>query len=410
MKHWTPTIAALALMLLALGCKGNGKKNGADVDPSLLVPQELKWSERMMRSEMHRNPEAWTLDFVTKYKWEYTHGLMLLACQRLDEKYPDPAYRTYIKQWYDLMIDDSAKVRTYDRDIYNIDRIKPGSALFALYDQSGDPRYRKVIEQLREQLKGQPRTTGGGFWHKKVYPHQMWLDGLYMGEPFYAEYTMRYDSGETAQKAYDDILLQFEQIQEHAKDPGTGLLYHGWDESREQAWADKETGTSPHFWGRAIGWYAMALVDVLDFYPEQHPGHGRLVGYLNELAAVIAKYRDPKTGVWYQVMDQGDRAGNYLEASASAMFTYSLAKGAKKGHLPDFYLDMAQKSFDAMLKEFVEVDEKGIVNLNQICGVAGLGGNPYRDGSYEYYVNELIRPNDPKGVGPFIMAALELDK
>ena len=410
MKHWKGTIGALTLLLLAIGCKGNDKKKEADRDHALLVPKELKWSERMMRSEMQRNPEAWTLDFVTKYKWEYTHGLMLLACQRLDEKYPDPSYRAYIKDWYDLMIDDSAKVMTYDMDIYNIDRIKPGSALFTLYDQTGDQRYRKVIEQLREQLRGQPRTSEGGFWHKKVYPHQMWLDGLYMGEPFYAQYTQRYDSGETAQKAYDDILLQFDQIQKHAKDPETGLLYHGWDESRDQAWANKETGTSPHFWGRAMGWYGMALVDVLDFFPKQHPGHGRLIGYLNELAATISDHRDPKTGLWYQILDQGGEEDNYLEASASAMFTYTLAKGAKMGHLPDSYMDMAQESFDAMLSEFVEVDEKGIVGLNQICGVAGLGGNPYRDGSYEYYVNELIRPNDPKGVGPFIMAALVLDQ
>lgn len=410
MKYLKATIGALVLGLALQGCKGSEKPRIGEGDPLPKVPLELKWSERMMRSEMIRNPEAWTLDFVTKYKWEYTHGLVLLACQRLDEAHPDPRYRAYIKDWYDLMIDDSAQVMTYRMDIYNIDRIKPGSALFALYDRTGDPRYRKVIEQLREQLKGQPRTSGGGFWHKAVYPHQMWLDGLYMGEPFYAQYTSRYDSGPTAQRAYDDILLQFDLIQKHARDPNTGLLYHGWDESKEQAWANKETGTSPHFWGRAMGWYGMALVDVLDHFPEQHPGHRRLVGYLEEFAQAIARYRDPGTGLWYQILDRGGDKGNYPEASASAMFTYTLAKGSKKGHLPQRYWTMAQESFDAMLSEFVEVDENGILDLNQICGVAGLGGDPYRDGSYEYYVNELIRPNDPKGVGPFIMAALVLDR
>lgn len=408
MKHRNTKIGTLVLLLLALGCGQPKKKQ--EVVQNLAVPQELKWSERMMRSEMLRNPEAWTLDFVTKYKWEYTHGLMLLAAQRLDDEHPDPSYQAYIKQWYDLMIDDSANIMTYKMDIYNIDRIKPGSALFDLYARTGDERYRKAIEQLREQLRGQPRTSEGGFWHKQVYPHQMWLDGLYMGAPFYAQYTARFDSGESAQSAWDDIILQFDQIQKHSKDPQTGLLYHGWDESREQAWADKQTGTSPHFWGRAMGWYGMALVDVLDFFPKEHPGYGRLIDYLNEFAQVITDYRDPKTGLWYQILDQRGKEGNYLEASASSMFVYALAKGAGKGYLPETYKSVAHESFHSMIAEFVKVDQQGIVSLNQICGVAGLGGNPYRDGSYDYYVNELIRPNDPKGVGPFVMAALILDK
>ncbi|HRV56342.1 MAG TPA: glycoside hydrolase family 88 protein, partial [Mangrovimonas sp.] len=196
--------------------------------------------------------------------------------------------------------------------------------------------------------------------------------------------------------------------QKHSKDSVTGLLYHGWDESKEQAWANKETGTSPHFWGRAMGWYMMALVDVLDYFPKEHPGYQRLVEYLNEESEVLLKYRDQ--GLWYQVLDQGGEEGNYLEASASSMFVYAFAKGANKGYLPEEFKNIANDSFQAMIKQFVTVDGDGIVSLNQVCGVAGLGGNPYRDGSYEYYVNELIRSNDPKGVGPFIMAALELDK
>lgn len=410
MKQLFGTIGALFLLMAPLSCKESPKKEESSEEMTLTVPNDLKWSERMMLSEMERNPEAWTLDFVNKHKWEYTHGLILLACQRVKAEYPNPKYDAYIKDWYDLMIDDSAHVKTYKMDIYNIDRVKPGSALFGLYDETKDERYLKVIHQLREQLKGQPRNSKGGFWHKKVYPYQMWLDGLYMGEPFYAQYTQRFDEGETAQRAFDDIVLQFDLIQQNSKDPDTGLLYHGWDESKEQAWADKETGLSPHFWGRAMGWYGMALVDVLDFFPKEHPGHQRLVDYLNQYAEAIDRVKDPKTGLWYQVLDKGGEEGNYLEASASAMFVYTLAKGANQGHLPEKYKTVANESFDAMVKEFVTQDDKGIVSLNQICGVAGLGGNPYRDGSYEYYVNELIRPNDPKGVGPFIMAALELDK
>ena len=405
------TIRILYTFLISitiLSCKEKTKEPVETV--SLKVSDTLKWSERMMLSEMERNPEAWTLDFVEKPKWEYTHGLVLLACQRLNAKYPNPKYDSYIKDWYNQMIDDSSNVKTYKQSVYNIDRVKPGNALIGLYNETKDEKYLKVIHLLREQLSGQPRTSEGGFWHKKIYPYQMWLDGLYMGEPFYAQYTGQFDSGESAQKAYDDIVLQFDLIQKHSKDSVTGLLYHGWDESKEQAWANKETGTSPHFWGRAMGWYGMALVDVLDYFPKDHPGYERLMKYLNEYADVVNKYKDTKTGLWYQVLDKGGEAGNYLEASASAMFVYTLAKGADKGYLPEEYKTIADESFDGILKEFVTIDDEGIVSLNQICGVAGLGGDPYRDGSYEYYVNELIRPNDPKGVGPFIMAALELNK
>ena len=399
------TLFILVFTTALLGCKE--KKQTTEIT-ALKVPDTLKWSERMMLSEMERNPEAWSLDFVEKPKWEYTHGLILLACQRLNAQYPNPKYDAYVKAWYNQTIDDSAHVKTYKQSVYNIDRVKPGNALIGLYNETKNEKYLKVIHLLREQLSGQPRTSEGGFWHKKVYPYQMWLDGLYMGEPFYAQYTNEFDSGESAQKAYDDIVLQFDLIQKHSKDSVTGLLYHGWDESKEQAWANKETGTSPHFWGRAMGWYMMALVDVLDYFPKEHPGYQRLVEYLNEESEVLLKYRDQ--GLWYQVLDQGGEEGNYLEASASSMFVYAFAKGANKGYLPEEFKNIANDSFQAMIKQFVTVDGDGIVSLNQVCGVAGLGGNPYRDGSYEYYVNELIRSNDPKGVGPFIMAALELDK
>lgn len=406
MKSIFKTLFIILVSIAFFSCKQ--KTEEPTQKNTLKILDTLKWSERMMLSEMERNPEAWTLDFVEKHKWEYTHGLMLLACQRLKAKYPNPKYDAYISDWYNLMIEDSANIRTYKLSVYNIDRIKPGNALIGLYNETKNEKYLEAIHLLREQLTGQPRTSEGGFWHKKVYPYQMWLDGLYMGEPFYAQYTHEFDSGESAQKAYDDIVLQFDLIQKHSKDSITGLLYHGWDESKEQAWANKVTGTSPHFWGRAMGWYMMALVDVLDYFPKEHPGYQRLVQYLNDNSEALIKYRDK--GLWYQVLDKKGEDGNYLEASASSMFVYALAKGANKGYLPEKFKTIADESFDAMIKQFVTVDNEGIVSLNQICGVAGLGGNPYRDGSYEYYVNELIRPNDPKGVGPFIMAALELDK
>ena len=222
------TLFILVFTTALLGCKE--KKQTTEIT-ALKVPDTLKWSERMMLSEMERNPEAWSLDFVEKPKWEYTHGLILLACQRLNAQYPNPKYDAYVKAWYNQMIDDSAHVKTYKQSVYNIDRVKPGNALIGLYNETKNEKYLKVIHLLREQLSGQPRTSEGGFWHKKVYPYQMWLDGLYMGEPFYAQYTNEFDSGESAQKAYDDIVLQFDLIQKHSKDSVTGLLYHGWDES-----------------------------------------------------------------------------------------------------------------------------------------------------------------------------------
>jgi unsaturated rhamnogalacturonyl hydrolase len=234
----------------------------------------------------------------------------------------------------------------------------------------------------------------------------MWLDGAYMGSPFYAEYGMRNDEYEN----FDDVALQIKLMFEYMRDPETGLLYHGWDQSKTQRWADPETGLSPNFWGRAIGWYAMAIVDVLDYFPEDHPQRDDLVIILEKLSEALVKYQDEETGVWYQVVDQGDREGNYLEASASIMFTYAMAKGANNGYLDAKYREIAERAYDGILEQFIEVDENGLVNINQVCAVAGLGGDPYRDGTYEYYVNERIQVNDTKATGPFIKASLELNR
>ncbi|MCB0475786.1 MAG: glycoside hydrolase family 88 protein, partial [Flavobacteriaceae bacterium] len=292
---------------------------------------------------------------------------------------------------------------------YNLDMIKSGDAVFYLYQVTKEPRFLKAMDTLHKQLEGQPATTEGGYWHKKIYPDQMWLDGVYMAEPFHARYAKYFMNKEAATKIYDKIVLQFDLIEKHNRDPETGLYYHGWDESREQRWADKKTGLSQNFWSRGMGWYGMAMVDVLDYLPEDHPGRERIIGYLNQYAQAIIKYQDT-SGTWYQVLNFPGREGNYLEATGSCMFTYTLAKGVAKGYLPERYMENANKAFRGILKEFISVDENGLVNLNQCCAVAGLGGDPYRDGSYEYYINEKIRSNDPKGTGPFILAALELNK
>ncbi len=283
--------------------------------------------------------------------------------------------------------------------------IVAGRLLFNAYDKTKEEKYLKAMQLLRQQLTVHPRTQSGGFWHKKIYPNQMWLDGLYMGEPFYAEYTATFEGG----KNLDDVAHQFEQIQLHATDPATGLLYHGWDESKQMPWANKETGNSPNFWSRALGWYVMALVDALDYFPKDHPKQKELVGYLNKVSESLAKYQH-KSGLWYQVTDKMEKEGNYLEASGSSMFAYAFAKGVNKGYLPAKFKKIANKAFDGLTTQLIKVDADGTITLTQACQVAGLGGTPYRDGSYEYYVNEKKKDNDPKATGPFILAALELNR
>lgn len=369
------------------------------------IPTNLKWSERMALSIMKRHPEAYQIDDKNQPKWDYVHGLVLTSFERIYAKTGDKKYYNYIKAYADATIDSEGKIKSYKFENYNIDMVVAGRLLFNLYDTTKDPRYLTVIETLRKQLKEQPRTASGGFWHKKVYPDQMWLDGLYMGEPFYAEYVKRYEKGDN----FNDIAHQFELIHTKARDKKTGLLYHGWDESREMGWADKTTGTSPNFWSRSLGWYMMALVDVLDYFPENHPKRKELVRYLNETANSVAKFQD-KSGLWYQVTDKGGSPGNYLESSGSSMFAYAMAKGANKGYLPKKYRKIASKAFDGLTSKLIVTAPDGQITITQACAVAGLGGNPYRDGSYEYYVNEKKKDNDPKATGPFILAALELNR
>jgi unsaturated rhamnogalacturonyl hydrolase len=318
----------------------------------------------------------------------------------------DASYLEYIKKNLDYYVEPDGSIRTYKPDEYNIDNVAPGRMLLRAAEIWGDVRYRKAADLLRGQLRGHPRTASGGFWHKKIYPNQMWLDGLYMGEPFYAYYAQITGND----SIWADVIRQFRLIAEHNKDPKTGLYYHGWDESREQKWANPVTGQSPNFWGRALGWYVMAIVDVLDYLPADHPDRGWMIGMFQELAESLVKYRDPETRLWYQVVDQGGRAGNYLEASASSMFVYAFAKGKNRGYLPERYGAIAQESFDGILKRLVTVDNAGHIELNHVCMVSGLGGNPYRDGSYEYYVGEPQRTNDFKGYGPFLLGAIELER
>ncbi|REC80120.1 glycosyl hydrolase family 88 [Chryseobacterium elymi] len=375
-----------------------------------IVPLNLKWSERMLLSEMNRFPEAWMLDYNKAPKWSYPTAIVLEGAKNIYLKTGNKEYYNYISRFGDTMVKEDGNIISYDLSKYNIDMLNCGNVLLYLYQQEKKDKYLKALQTLRSQIDGQPRTSEGGFWHKKIYPSQMWLDGLYMGEPFYAHYTRDFSKGMDAEKAYNDIINQFDLIQKNLLDKRTGLLYHAWDESREQAWADKNTGLSPNFWSRAMGWYGMAIVDVLDYFPKNHPGRAKLISYLKSYCDAVIKVQDKQTGLWYQVLDKGGEKGNYLEATGSSMFVYTMIKSVNKGYLTKAYKKYAEKGYAGIIKNLITVDENGVVNLNRCCAVAGLGGNPYRDGSYEYYVNEEIRSNDPKGTGPFILASLEFEK
>ncbi|MGK9476076.1 glycoside hydrolase family 88 protein [Melioribacter sp. OK-6-Me] len=365
------------------------------------------WSVKFAESFLARHPGAVTYDeYMTKNDWNYEQGLMLEALRKMYFYTGDKKYYQFIKDNLDQYINDEGSIRTYKLSAYNIDNIKPAGAVLFLYQVTGEKKYKIALDSLYKQLINMPRTNSGGFWHKKIYPYQMWLDGIYMGQPFYAEYSKVFN----IPKNFDDIAHQIKLIYEKTLDKKTGLLYHAWDESRKQKWANPETGQSPHFWGRAIGWYMMALVDVLDFLPVNHPDRQSIIDILNHETDALLKVRDDSTYVWYQVLDMPGRKGNYLEASASCMFVYAIAKGVNNGYLPEKYLKDAQESFDGILKQFVKLDDDDYYNLYGTCRGAGLGGNPYRDGSYEYYISEPTRTNDFKGYGPLIMAAMELEK
>lgn len=404
--------ASIFLFVFAISftsCK-KSKEENKDTTVEKVVPENLKWSERMMLSEIERFPEATKLDFSTKPRWTYTPGLVLSACIKVYQETNKQKYYDYIYDYADFLIDSTGTINTYKLSNQNLDMIKSGDVLLYLYPKTKEQRFLKAIETLNSQLETQPKTSDGGYWHKKRYPFQMWLDGLYMAEPFHTRYAKEYveDEGKQ-QKIYDDVVHQFDLIEKHSRDEKTGLYYHGWDESKEQKWANKETGNSANFWSRGMGWYGMAMVDVLDFLPKNYPGREKIIGYLNQYAEAITKVQD-ESGLWWQVIDQANREGNYLEATGTSMFVYTFAKGVNKGYLPAKYLEIANKGYDALIKDLIKVEENGVVNLTKCCAVAGLGGNPYRDGTYEYYINETIRANDPKGTGPFILASLELNR
>lgn len=339
-------------------------------------------------------------------KWSYDMGVVLKGFEGIWMNTGDVKYFNAIQAKMDWFVQNDGTVKGYELDEYNIDHVNNGKLVLLLYRITGKEKYKKAADLLRSQLKTHPRTNEGGFWHKKVYPYQMWLDGLYMGAPFYAEYAMLFHED----TAFNDIANQFIWMEKHARDAKTGLLHHAWDESKQQQWADKKTGKSPHFWGRAMGWYSDAIVDALDYFPANHPKRKALIDILNRLVVALEKQQDKTTGLWYDVMNYNGpgKEKNYFEASASCQFVYAIAKGVRKGYLPAAKIAIAKKAYDGIVKQFIKV-ENGQTNLYGTVKVSGLGGKPYRDGSFEYYMSEQVIVNDPKGVGAFLLASNEME-
>ena len=370
-----------------------------------------KWSVRMANSIIHTSDTLLYFEKINNpardYKdgdWDYDVGYLGSAIARLGDL--DPKYSKYLEDYINHFILDDGTVLNYHQEEYNIDRVNPAKNLFGLYKKTGDEKYKIAIEGFVDQMRTHPTTSDGGFWHKNIYPHQMWLDGIYMASPFLAQYAAEFNQPEWFDVVAHQILL----VHDKTYDEKTGLLFHAQDESKEQKWADPVTGRSSYFWGRAIGWYVMAIVDVLDYLPEDHPQRGEIINIFKQTVDSVLTVRDPKSGAWYQILNMPDKQGNYLEGSCSAMFTYAIAKATNKGYLGSSYLKVANDCFDSLIKTFISEDEDGFIKMNNICGGAGLGGNPYRDGSFEYYVSETIVRNDCKGVAPFIDAAIQLDR
>lgn len=363
------------------------------------------WSERMADATLKRWPDGHFLPPDKAWRWNYELGVLLEGMSNVWFHTADASYFRYIKQAIDPLLGADGSIPTYKPENNELDDLPLGRSLLLLYGVTQDAKYYKAATILRQQLTVHPHTSDGGFWHKQRYPNQMWLDGLYMAEPFYAQYAATFDEPQD----FADITKQFVLMEKHSRDPRTGLLYHGWDETKQQVWADKTTGMSPNFWARGMGWYMMALVDTLPYYKENDPGRDQLLAILERLAIAITRYQDKSSGLWYEVVDKPAEKGNYLESSAACMFTYALAKGVRLGYLPSTYLTNAQRSYQGILKQFVKVDPDGELTLTSTVHAIGLGTDAVHDGSYSYYVSQEVVSNDPKGIGAFLMASTEME-
>ena len=399
---------------------------------SLLEAPYQHYSEWLTYSEMQRVPKSFLLDFSTKPKWSYVMGIELEGMLDTYLTYGGEAIRQYCQEYTDTMINAKGDIRGYDILDYNLDNIRTGHFVTRMYNLYPEPKNKIAINTMMKQLQNQPRTIADKvFWHKAIYAYQVWLDGIFMGLPFRCLTAATQLKPKEAVKIYDDAVNQLKITYQRTLDPKTGLNRHAYDETREAFWSDNETGLSQHCWGRAQGWYSMALIEVLDALPEDYSRRGEVLELLQKDLDAVIKWQDAKTGTWYQVMDSPEREGNYLESTCTAMFAYVLLKAYNKGYLGEQYRDAGIKAYKGLIKNMIRVNADKTISLTNCCSVAGLGPaatpqvieamkkinpkgsvkeNKRRDGSYAYYLDEPIRDNDAKGVGPFIWASLEIEK
>ncbi len=337
-------------------------------------------------------------------KWNYIDGCMITALLSLYEMTGKDRYFNFAKDFVDYFVQEDGTIRTYDVKEYNLDNINTASNLFFLYDKTKDEKYKKALDLVRTQLDTMPRTKEGSFWHKDIYPNQVWLDGLYMAEPFY----MRYETVFRNMEKCNDVIHQFKNVEKHMKDEKTGLYYHGYDESREMYWADPVTGCSPNFWLRSLGWFSLALTetamacDEALYYEKRY-----LITLLENLVDALIPFQH-ECGMFYQVPDKPDAEGNYLETSGTALIAYAILKAVRLGFISPRYAAVGEKAFDGICESYLSKNEDGTLKLGGICLVAGLGGKQHRDGSLEYYFSEPVVENEAKGVAPFLLAYTEM--
>ncbi len=379
------------------------------------------YSEWITYSEMKRVAHPYNLDFSpNKPRWSYVMGIEMEGMLDTYLAYKDgnDAILSYLKEYPAKMIDEKGNITGYKYEDFNLDNVRTAKFILRMHNLNPTSGTDKALKTLFKQLQNQPRTKEGVYWHKAIYANQVWLDGIFMGLPFYCQYAAQTMKPKKAEKYFNDAVDQMIKTDKRTYDEKTELWKHAWDETHQQFWADKENGKSQHTWARALGWYVMAMTECLDAMPESYARRGEVIELLNKAMKSVVKYQDKKTGVWYDVMDVNDPR-NYLESTASSMFAYVLLKGYRKGYLSEEYRNAGIKAYKGILKEFIKVNTDKTISLTRCCSVSGLGpgDGPYvkkpnykRDGSFEYYISEPIRDNDAKGVGPFIWASLEMEQ
>lgn len=410
----------------AEGVKKTGKSHDINlenlfINGSLVLetPPFSRYSEWMTHSEMARVSEPYMLDFAKKPRWSYTIGTEMEPMLDTFRAYGDSTILNYLARYAEKMIDEKGNMTGYKYEDFNLDNVRTGHFLLNINEIKPQAKVDKAMKILFKQLENQPRTKEGVYWHKAIYANQVWLDGIFMGLPFYVKAAPAM-KGKKAKKIYDDAVDQIVKTDMRTYDEATGLWKHAWDETHSQFWADKQTGKSQHSWARAMGWYCMAMVEVLDALPDNYARKQEVIDIFRKAMAAVVKCQDKKTGVWYDVLDVND-SRNYLESTASCMFSYCLLKGARLGYLSADYRKAGEKAYKGILKNFIRVNGDKTISLTQCCEVSGLGPGPgpfvekgkenfRRDGSFEYYISEPIRDNDGKGVGPFIWASLEMER